>query len=100
MGLHVYCQDVEIWYGAYSAFHRWRSEIAKLSGVPSLELMEGFFQYNFQFRVLENATETTNDKNDYMKLYTRKNRNDVIVKVTFDHIKHLDHKVIEYSLDY
>lgn len=50
--------------------------------------------------VLENATETTSDKNDYMKLYTRKNRKDVIVKVTFDHIKHLSHKVIEYPLDY
>ena len=30
------------WHGAYSAFARWRNEIANLIGVP-LELMEGFF---------------------------------------------------------
>jgi len=31
------------WHGAYSAFHRWRCEIAKAAGYPALELMEGFF---------------------------------------------------------
>ena len=30
------------WHGAYSAFMRWRTEIARVAGVP-LELMEGFF---------------------------------------------------------
>lgn len=31
------------WHGAYSAFMRWRREVAKLAGLPPLELMEGFF---------------------------------------------------------
>ena len=30
------------WHGAYSAFMRWRIEIAKIAGIP-LELMEGFY---------------------------------------------------------
>ncbi len=32
------------WHGAYSAFMRWRQEIARVAGLPPLELMEGFFQ--------------------------------------------------------
>ncbi len=31
------------WRGAYSAFHRWRIEIARAAGLPALELMEGFW---------------------------------------------------------
>ena len=31
------------WHGAYSAFMRWRQEIARAAGLPPLELMEGFF---------------------------------------------------------
>jgi hypothetical protein len=34
----------DAWHGAYSAFMRWRTEIAKAAGMPPLELMEGFFQ--------------------------------------------------------
>ncbi len=30
------------WHGAYSAFNRWRSEIARLAGIP-LGLVEGFY---------------------------------------------------------
>src|SRR6185437_6268157 len=30
------------WHGGYSAFMRWRTEIARCAGIP-LELMEGFF---------------------------------------------------------
>lgn len=30
------------WHGAYSAFMRWRVEIARLSGIPDLLLMDGF----------------------------------------------------------
>ncbi|MDE2096534.1 MAG: hypothetical protein KGL39_04750 [Patescibacteria group bacterium] len=33
----------DAWHGAYSAFMRWRTEIARLIGIP-LELMEGFFE--------------------------------------------------------
>ena len=29
------------WHGAYSAFHRWRVEIARVAGI-NLDLMEGF----------------------------------------------------------
>jgi hypothetical protein len=32
----------EAWHGAYSAFHTWRTEIAKQLGIP-LDLMEGFY---------------------------------------------------------
>lgn len=31
------------WHGAYSAFNRWRQELAKLAGLPPLDLMEGFY---------------------------------------------------------
>lgn len=33
----------DAWHGAYSAFNRWRQEIAYAAGLPPLELMEGFF---------------------------------------------------------
>lgn len=33
----------DAWHGAYSAFMRWRKEIAHVAGLPPLELMEGFF---------------------------------------------------------
>ncbi len=33
----------DCWHGAYSAFHRWRCEIARAAGLPPLELMEGFY---------------------------------------------------------
>lgn len=32
----------DCWHGAYSAFNRWRAELARVSGVP-LDLMEGFY---------------------------------------------------------
>ena len=31
------------WHGAYSAFMRWRQEIAHVAGLPPLDLMEGFY---------------------------------------------------------
>ena len=31
------------WHGAYSAFMRWRRQIARAAGFPPLDLMEGFF---------------------------------------------------------
>ena len=31
------------WHGAYSAFMRWRKELAKVAGLPPLELMDGFY---------------------------------------------------------
>ena len=32
------------WHGAYSAFMRWRQELATAAGLPPLELMEGFYE--------------------------------------------------------
>src|ERR1043166_7758730 len=32
------------WHGAYSAFMRWRREIAHAAGLPPLDLMEGFYE--------------------------------------------------------
>ncbi len=31
------------WHGAYSAFMRWRCELAKAAGLPPLALMDGFY---------------------------------------------------------
>lgn len=33
----------ECWHGAYSAFMRWRRMIAKVAGLPPLDLMQGFY---------------------------------------------------------
>lgn len=34
----------DCWHGAYSAFHRWRHELARAAGLPPLSLMEGFYE--------------------------------------------------------
>lgn len=36
----------DCWHGAYSAFMRWRVELARAAGLPPLELMDGFFVVN------------------------------------------------------
>lgn len=33
----------DCWHGAYSAFMRWRHEIARAAGLPPLSLMDGFY---------------------------------------------------------
>lgn len=33
------------WHGAYSAFMRWRCEIARAAGLPPLMLMDGFYSW-------------------------------------------------------
>lgn len=40
MGLDV---SHDCWHGAYSAFGRWRKELAHAAELPPLELMEGFY---------------------------------------------------------
>lgn len=42
MGLDI---THECWHGAYSAFMRWRCEIAKVAGLPPLQWMEGFYDW-------------------------------------------------------
>lgn len=32
------------WHGAYSAFHRWRVMLARVAGLPPLDLMEGMYE--------------------------------------------------------
>lgn len=48
------------WHGAYSAFHRWRVELAKLAGLPPLELMDGYYD-NDHFSLLEYAHPNPDD---------------------------------------
>lgn len=40
MGLNT---SHECWHGAYSAFNRWRTMLARVAGLPPLALMEGFY---------------------------------------------------------
>ena len=44
MGLDI---SHDCWHGAYSAFGRWRREIAYIAGYPPLDLMEGFYNRNY-----------------------------------------------------
>ena len=48
-----------------------------------------------------NAIEHTDDKREYMKIYTRKkwNKLDEVVKVRYDHIKHLEKGFAQYEGD-
>lgn len=45
MGLHVYVKnaDVQLWYGGYGSFNKWRCKLAELYGIPNLNYMEGFY---------------------------------------------------------
>lgn len=36
------------WHGAYSAFNRWRTEIARVAGLPPLDFMEGFYGEDYR----------------------------------------------------
>lgn len=45
--------------------------------------------------VEENVTDRATSNKEYMKLYTRKDRSDNIIKVTYSDIKHLKHKIID-----
>lgn len=33
----------DCWHGPFSAFHRWRREVARLAGFPPLDIMEDFY---------------------------------------------------------
>lgn len=54
------------------------------------------FRRDDLFAFVKNISEIAESKNDYMKLYTREGRQDVIVKVTYDNIKHLEQQRLEY----
>ena len=46
------------WHGAYSAFMRWRQEIAKAAGIP-LMLMEGFYDITERYSGVKQAMDRT-----------------------------------------
>lgn len=41
------------WHGAYSAFNTWRTEVARTAGLPPLMLMEGFYDEDNDFALLD-----------------------------------------------
>ncbi len=46
------------WHGAYSAFMRWRTEVAKVAGMPPLMAMEGFWNDSSNTkRIVEHITD-------------------------------------------
>jgi len=56
-----------------------------------------FFDRHELYLFVSNITEIAESKKDYMKLYTREGRKDVIVKVRYDDIKHLNKQTIRYD---
>ena len=56
-----------------------------------------FFKTKDLFDYVKNIKEIAADKNDYNKLYTRKDRKDVLVKVKYNDIKHLEKQRIRYE---
>lgn len=56
-----------------------------------------FYERQDLYDYVKNISEIAKDKHEYKKLYTRKNRKDVIVKVTYDDIKHLIKQTIKYD---
>lgn len=54
----------DAWHGAYSAFMRWRMEIARAAGLPPLMLMEGFFNPEAPYSAVfldHNASDLSKD---------------------------------------
>jgi len=56
-----------------------------------------FFKTKELFDYVKNIKEIAKDKKDYNKLYTRKERKDVLVKVRYNDIKHLEKQKIKYE---
>ena len=73
----------------YIAFHFPNQGVFKIFKTPDL----------LRF-VEENVTEIANTNKEYMKMYTRKDRSDIIIKVRYSDIKHLSHKIIKCVEDY
>jgi hypothetical protein len=73
----------------YIAFHFPDLNVFKIFKTP--ELLEF---------VEQNVTEKASDNKPYMKMYTRKDRSDIITKVRYSDIKHLTHKIIKCVDDY
>jgi hypothetical protein len=56
-----------------------------------------FFRRQQLYDLIRGITEVAKSKKDYMKLYTREGRADVIVKAKYSHIQHLQTQIISYS---
>ena len=56
-----------------------------------------FFNTEKLFNYVKDIKEIAKDKKDYNKLYTRKERKDVLVKVRYNDIKHLEKQKIKYE---
>lgn len=56
-----------------------------------------FYKRSQLLDFVNNINENTDPDSDYMKFITRENRKDVIVKVHYDDIKHLELKKISYE---
>lgn len=59
------------WSGAYSAFYRWRIELAKVAGLPPLELMEGFYQPGGYADPIHFAQKFTRNKDSFADLQSQ-----------------------------
>lgn len=65
MGLDI---SHDTWHGAYSAFMRWRKEIARLAGFPPLDLMEGFYIHTDNPFTLLDYKYPTGDELEYYRI--------------------------------
>lgn len=57
----------DCWHGAYSAFMRWRCQVARFAGLPPLEMMEGFYQRGNLFWFRHQLTELHNNALDRLE---------------------------------
>ena len=56
-----------------------------------------FFKRDELLEFCSNITEATKDKTEYRKLYSRKDRDDLLIKYRFEDIKHLQIQQISYE---
>ena len=76
----------------------WLRGKAKYIVFDVVELKSFCFFYRIDLLdYVSNITEIAESKKDYKKLYTRENRKDVLVKVRYDDIKHLQKQAIRYD---
>ena len=76
----------------------WLNGRAKFIVFDVIELKSFCFFYRIDLLdYVSNINEIAENKKDYKKLYTRKDRKDVLVKVKYDDIKHLQKQSIKYD---
>jgi len=60
-----------------------------------LDHFKVFKREDLLYWVANNVHEMTDNNREHLKLYTRPGRQDLIVKVKYEHIRHLPHSVIK-----